>query len=181
MPAAIASAYCWRQSAEAIWAASVGSVRNPPSISTAGTVASLRTAKRARFTPRSKRKAAQDSLIESCRQNRIHRLQGMAVSVLAVAGLRLPLSGWWRTLRRDGEDFQPGCTLPTGGIEMNADEDRVPIFSARAGRASRGIKTSESRDCTTFSPDALSFRRTRPTTSSAKSFSSPKGLSAPRS
>ena len=42
--------------------------------------------------------------------------------MLAVVGLRLPLSGWWRALRRDGENFQPGCTLPTGGIEMNADE-----------------------------------------------------------
>jgi hypothetical protein len=80
--------------AEAIWAASVGSVRNPPSISTDGTVASLRTAKRARFTPRSKE--AQDTLIEGCRQNQIDRFQRMAVFVLAVMGLRLPLSGWWR-------------------------------------------------------------------------------------
>ena len=91
---AIALAYCWRQLAEAIWAASVGSVRNPPSISTDGTVASLRTAKRARFTPRSKE--AQDTLIEGCRQNQIDRFQRMAVFVLAVMGLRLPLSGWWR-------------------------------------------------------------------------------------
>jgi hypothetical protein len=62
-------------------------------------------------------KLAQDSLIESCRQNQIDRFQGMAVFVLAVVGLRLPLSGWWRTLRRDGEDFQPGCTLPTAALK----------------------------------------------------------------
>src|SRR5262245_46912183 len=55
----------------------------------------------------------------------------MAVFALAVVGRRLLLSGWWRALRRDGEDFQPGCTPPTGGIEMNADEDRVRIFSGQ--------------------------------------------------
>jgi hypothetical protein len=85
-------------------------------------------------------KPAQHGLIESGRQNQIDRFQGMAVFALAVMGLRLPLSGWWRTLRRDGEDFQPGCTPPTGGIEMNADEDSVRIFSGEGRTGLEGNK-----------------------------------------
>ena len=45
-----------------------------------------------------------------------------------------------RALRRDGEDFQPGCTLPTGGIEMNADEDRVRIFSGHGRTGLEGYQ-----------------------------------------
>jgi hypothetical protein len=59
--------------AEAVWAASVGSVRNLPSISTAGTVASLRTAKQARFTPRSKEESRCRSKLSSDPSHHIER------------------------------------------------------------------------------------------------------------
>jgi hypothetical protein len=56
------------------------------------------------------------------------------------ARMLLPLSGSWRALRRDGENFQPGCTPPTGGIEMNAHEDRVRIFSGHGRTGLEGNK-----------------------------------------
>ena len=78
--------------------------------------------------------------MESGRQDQIDRLQGMAVFALAVVGFRLPLSGRWCALRRDGEDFQPRCTPPTGGIEVNADEDRVRMLSGHGRTGLEGNK-----------------------------------------